>query len=55
MKNNGKGELLHLKSRGKQKRLQTLKWFISSKILCNEDEGTQIKEDKPFETLNLNF
>ena len=39
-----------LKSRAKQKRLQSLKWFISSKILCNEDdEETRIKEDKPFE------
>ena len=26
-----------LKSRAKQKRLQSLKWFISSKVLCNED------------------
>ena len=40
----------HLKSRAKQKKLQSLKWFISSKILCNEDdEETRIKEDKPFE------
>ena len=39
-----------LKSRAKQKRLQSLKWFISSKVLCNEDdEETRIKEDKPFE------
>ena len=39
----------HLKSKAKQKKLQSLKWFIFSKVLWNEDdEETRIKEDKPF-------
>ena len=53
MKNNSKdkGKLFFcFKSRAKQKKLQNLKWFISSKVLCNEDDKEiRIKKDKLFE------